>query len=142
MKSLAKPIAASLIAGLSIFTRQATAAPGPIVTPISKNEKSATEINKAFIVSLFPINEPGKVRLIVYKPEQKRLLIKLLDMKGTTIYSFYAGKKVTSIGKDYDFAGAEDGLYTFQVSDGESVINKQIRLQHVKVKEETKISIE
>ncbi len=135
MKALVKPIVASLIAGLPFLA-------SPVLA--SSKTKTSEEISspeKSFTVSVNQITNSEVIRVLVYKPESKRLSIKLKDASGSTIHSFLTEKNANRVGEDYDFLDAEDGTYTLEVSDGKSTVSKQIKLQHAKVERVASISI-
>jgi hypothetical protein len=142
MKSLTKPIAAFLIAGLCLFAGQVMASPTLPSSHAIKEKKGSAETNASFSISINQIYNSDRVRLLIYKPGSRRLFVKLKDNNRATIHSFLTGKKEQTIGKDYNFSGADDGVYTLQVSDGKSVISKRIMLKHIKIQEATKINIE
>ncbi|HVM87748.1 MAG TPA: hypothetical protein VMT76_06135 [Puia sp.] len=141
--SLVKPIVASLIASCTFFTSRAAAASSVTLIPgIEKKNDNKTEEKTSFSVSLSQMTNPDIVRVTIFKPELKSLLVTLKDKDGSILYSFWTKKSQKRVAKDYDFLGADEGVYTLQVSDGKSIVSKQIRLQHIKIQEESKISIE
>jgi hypothetical protein len=138
MKTLATPIVATLLAGLSFLS-----------TPVSAHAKSPIAINKnsavgeeTFSISVRQVSNSETVRLVIYKNSAKRLLVKLKTADGITIDSYYTDRQLQQEGKDYNFRDADEGTYTLEVSDGKSTVTKQINLKHIEVKELSKLNIQ
>jgi len=56
--------------------------------------------------------------------------------------NFYATKKNNRIDEDFNFSGAEQGIYTLEVFDGKTKVSKQINLQRIRTEEVTKLTVE
>ncbi len=142
MNKLAKPIMATLLAGLPFLASPVFAFSKSSEAPIVSNSNYVSAGKETFSISVNQVNNSEVIRLIIYKMEAKRLTVRLKTADGTTIDSFNTGKAQDQTGKDYNFRDADEGTYILEVSDGKATVAKQIKLQHVKVKEDTKLSIQ
>ncbi|HLK29726.1 MAG TPA: hypothetical protein VKT28_14205 [Puia sp.] len=142
MKVLSKSIATALIAGMSFMASPAFASVKLPVNRAIMNKSIFSSGKESFSISVQQLKNSDVIRLLIYKPEPKRLTVRLRDVNGITIHSFLTEKSLSLVGKDYDFLGAEDGTYTLEVSDGKSKVSKQIRLEHIVTKEITQVSIQ
>jgi len=140
MKKFAKPIVATLLAGLPFLTSPVLAFTKAPASSVSSNYVLSE--SGSFSISVNQLQNSETIRLIIYKMEAKRLTVKLKTADGFTIDSFNTGKENDQTGKDYNFRDADEGTYILEVSDGKSTVAKKIKLQHVMVKEDTKLSIQ
>ncbi len=91
---------------------------------------------------LQPVAEKMSVRLFIQKPVGKLLWIKFKDTDGTTLERFCAGKLEETIDRSYNFKDAEEGVYKFEISDGEKTITKLVKLERQDLKTITRLVIE
>jgi hypothetical protein len=140
MKVLTQPLAAILLAGASFFANPVSASSN-LPEKIIVDGNSGSTGKESFSVSLSQINNSAMLRLLIYKPDEKRLSIRLRNADGEVIYDALTQKKGNTVGTDYNFMNAEEGTYTLEVSDGHSVVSKKIKLQHVKTQEFTEVTI-
>ena len=91
---------------------------------------------------LQPLTETMSVRLVIQKPIGKILWVRFRDIDGTTLERFCAGKLEETVDRSYNFEGAEEGLYSFEISDGEKTIKKSVKLERQDVKTITRLVIE
>jgi hypothetical protein len=141
MKTFVKPIVAGLLAS-STF----------LMNPVLASEKNPidhklvnrviSDYRKSFTLELYQVSNSETIRAIIGKPEGKNLFVTLRDPQGFQLYKFFTAKKNNRIDKDFDFSEAEQGVYTLEVSDGETKVVKQIKLQRAKAEEVTKLMVE
>ena len=91
---------------------------------------------------LQPLAEKTSVRLFIKKPIGKLLWITFKDINGVTLERSCAGKLQDTVDRSYNFDGAEEGLYSFEISDGDKIITKTVKLERQDVKTITQLVIE
>ncbi len=101
-----------------------------------------TAAKQSISFELQPLIETMSVRLFIQKPIGKILWIRFKDIDGTTIERFCAGRSEETIDRSYNFEGAEEGMYSFEISDGEKTITKSVKLERQDVKTITRLVIE
>ncbi len=84
-----------------------------------------------FRVELKQMLNSEKIRLIVSNPSGKRLSIKLMDPAGELVENYVTGKNLRQLVKDYDFFGAEEGVYKLEIYDWKDKVKKEINLKRV-----------
>ena len=93
-------------------------------------------------VTLQPQVEPQSVRLFIRKPLGKIVWVKFIDIDGSLLERFYAGKHEETIDRSFNFEGAEEGVYSFEIYDGEKTTTKKVELQRQNVKPITRLIFE
>jgi hypothetical protein len=84
-----------------------------------------------FQVELKQMLNSEKIRLTVSNPSGKRLSIKLLAPSGEVVEDYVTGKNLKQFVKDYDFVGAEEGIYRLEIYDFKDKVKKEINLKRV-----------
>ena len=84
-----------------------------------------------FQVELKQMLNSEKIRLTVSNPSGKRLLIKLRAPSGELVENYVTGKNIKQLVKDYDFVGAEEGIYKLEIYDWKDKVKKEINLKRV-----------
>ncbi|MBS1914980.1 MAG: hypothetical protein JST87_01820 [Bacteroidetes bacterium] len=141
MKTLLKPVAALLIAGCSfVAVPNFASAKSPLFNRFAKTGVAVKA--ESFSVTIHKLGNSEIIRLFIDKAETKRLYVSLKDAEGNSISNFLTEKGTGRFSKDYNFDQADEGLYTLEISDGKSKIIKKIKLERVRVKEVTNLSVE
>ena len=129
MKNFAKT-AAFVVAFIMVAVYQpAKAAGGPhlwyssITTYLTDENSFSFELNQQ--------NDDEVIRLSIQNPGKKNLSVSLSDPNGNTLDNFYTGRKFTKMSKQYNFTGAEEGLYTIIISDGAEKIKRQVKFERI-----------
>jgi len=91
---------------------------------------------------LQPQLEKESVRLFIQKPLGRMVSVRFYDIDGTVFENFRAGKKETIIDRSYNFEGAEEGVYRFEIFDGEKRTTKKVTLHRQDIKTITRLEIE
>jgi hypothetical protein len=84
-----------------------------------------------FKVELIQMLNSEKIRLTVSNPTGKRLSITLRDPSGELVENYVTGKNLKQVVKDYDFLGAEEGVYKLEIYDWKDKVKKEINLKRV-----------
>ncbi len=104
--------------------------------------QNITAAGQSVSFELQPLTETMSVRLVIQKPIGKILWVRFTDIDGATLERFCAGKLEETIDRSYNFEGAEEGLYSFEISDGEKIVRKSVKLERQDVKTITRLVIE
>ncbi|MGN6493434.1 MAG: hypothetical protein ACTHLE_15645 [Agriterribacter sp.] len=160
MKLYSKTLAIALIAGTTLLANSIQAAPqtktathaafrydnkeGDKQRDDKKRGKENTDEKdiKSFRVLLQPTKNAEAIRMFVEKESGKRLTIRLKTPDGYPLVHFLTDKKPESIYRKFNFIDAEEGTYTFEISDGKQTITKKIVLQRTKPEVQTKLAVE
>ncbi|MEO6315314.1 MAG: hypothetical protein ABIU63_18485 [Chitinophagaceae bacterium] len=78
----------------------------------------------------------------VENPGRKNLSLTLHGPDGTVIDNFFTGRKFVKLSKNYNFTGAEEGLYTIVVSDGTKKIERQVKFERWLTKSVSRLTID
>ncbi len=89
----------------------------------------------SFEVGMYRVRESLKMRLLMEKKLGKTVSIRLLDPNGQVLHDEVIGKQMQKYGRSFDFSQMKDGRYTFEISDGKDLIQKNIKLNSAEVKE-------
>jgi hypothetical protein len=138
MKTFVKTITFGLLAGASFIAVPVLAANN---APISGGTGFFKADKASFSVSINQVNNSEKVCLHIDKQIGQKLSVSLKSSSGEVIYSFAVEKYEKDITRNYDFVGAEEGIYTLEVSDGRTKVTKQINLQGTQTVTIAKIAI-
>jgi len=106
------------------------------------SRQDITNPEQSVTFKLQPQFEMESVRLFIQKPPGKIVWVKFIDIDGTILERFCAGKQEKTIDRSYNFRGAEEGVYSFEISDGEKITTKKVTLQREDVKTVTRLVIE
>ena len=129
MKQFVKSAAVAVALVLSAFYQPVTAAVGPyawyasINKPVKVGDTFTVEVNQRDAVDVISVSIENRGR--------KNLSVTLHDPTGNTIDNFFTGRKFIKMSRQYNFSGAEAGIYTIVISDGVEKITKQVKLEHV-----------
>lgn len=82
------------------------------------------------------------VILHIDNPEKKNLSVSLNGPDGIMIDNFSTGRKYVKTSKNYNFSGAEEGMYTLVISDGRNRIKHNIKFERITPKALTQLTIQ
>ena len=159
MKLSFKPLAIALVAGTVLLANTASATgpskAGPYATFFradstgddnQKDDKKRDKDNnnekdiKSFRLLLQPMKNAEGIRMFLEKEKGKRLTVRLKTPDGYPIVYFLTDRNPESIYRKFNFIDAEEGTYTFEVSDGKQTITKKIVLQRTRSEVQTKLA--
>jgi hypothetical protein len=69
----------------------------------------------------------------IQNPGRKNLAVTLNSPDGVMLDNFFTGRKFNKTSKQYNFSGAEEGVYTIIISDGVEKIKRQIKFERIPV---------
>ena len=129
MKKFLKPAAFAVAFILVAFQQPAKAAVGPYLWYSSIAANVPAENNFSL-----ELNQRGSDEVIcasIQNPGRKNLSVTLNGPDGATLDNFFTGRKFVKMSKEYNFSGAEEGLYTIVISDGINKIKRQVKFERV-----------
>lgn len=126
MKKLTSIIAIALLATTTVFN--ANAEDKKTVTTNTSSSSVFEYKSSQLNVGMY---ESGKVNsmklnLALTKDAGKKATIKLMDSKGTVLNEERIGKKLTGYNFRFDFSTVEAGKYFIEITEGDSIITKEI----------------
>ena len=139
MKTFIKTIAVGFLTSATFIAAPAIASnnlPVTLEKNFFKNDKPS------FSVSINQVNNSEKVCLHIDKQVGQKLSVSLKNASGEVIYTFAVEKYEKDLTRNYDFVGADEGIYTLEVSDGKTKVTKQINLQGTQTVTIAKIAIQ
>ena len=96
----------------------------------SKNPMTAIKApDEPFVFELQPVPNSSTIQLILQKPVGKRIWITFKDPQGEPIERFCTEKKGRGIYRNYNFTEANEGVYSFQITDGKETVTKTVKLE-------------
>ncbi|MEO5681676.1 MAG: hypothetical protein ABIQ88_03490 [Chitinophagaceae bacterium] len=129
MKQFVKLCMPAIILLVASFSGLAKAAGGPYVKPLPINVLSFAERSFSIGCNLQP--NDGIVCIRIENPGRKNLSLTLHGPDGNILDNFFTGRKFIKMSKDYNFSGAEEGVYSIVISDGKTKIKKQVKLERI-----------
>ena len=129
MKKFLKPAAFAVAFILVAFHQQAKAATGPYVWYSSIATRVLAENN--FSLELNQRGSDEVIRVSIQNPGRKNLSVTLNGPDGAMLDNFFTGRKFVKMSKEYNFSGAEEGLYSIVISDGINKIKRRVKLERV-----------
>lgn len=160
MKIYSKALAIALIAGTTLLANSIQATPQTSAATHTtfrydntgkdkqrddkKRDKETTDEKdiKSFRVLLQPTKNAEGIRMFLEKESGKRLTVRLKTPDGYPLIHFLTDKKPESVYRKFNFTDAEEGTYTFEISDGKQTLIKKIVLQRTKPEVQTKLAVE
>ncbi|WP_221390496.1 hypothetical protein [Dyadobacter sp. NIV53] len=116
---ISKLVAFALIVSLSSFAADKKAD--------RKNKVSSHAVSLS--AGMFQVVNTSKVKLAVDKGTDGRLLVKLKDGSGRTLYTETYGKNSEQYRRVFDMDGMNDGKYYFELSYGDQKLIKEVQIQ-------------
>ncbi len=87
----------------------------------------------SFQVGMYPVINTLKMNVMIEKEKGTPLFVTLRDAENRVLHRQVMSKKSTLIGQKLDFVDTEDGVYYLTVSDGETEVVKEIKLNTKKL---------
>lgn len=115
MKTFIKSFAIAVLSVMS-FVASAT----------SQNEP--TNSKKPFAVGMYQTVNTMKMNVLIEKMTNKSLYISLKNEKGDVLHKETIGKKSATYHGKFDLSELEDGAYSFEITDGENKIVKNVNI--------------
>ena len=120
MKTLVKTFAIALLSAVSFISNATT------------DNNGNLNAQKTFAVGVYQTINTMKMNVMVEKLAGKRLSVILKSESGEVLHAEYIRKNDTAYRGKFDLQELEDGKYTFEISDGESKIVKNVQVGTVK----------
>ncbi|WP_044172392.1 hypothetical protein [Flectobacillus major] len=115
MKTFAKTFAIAFLSVVSFVT-------------FANNDTNAPNKTKTFEIGMFQSKNSLKMNLMLEKVTDKRISIVLKDEDGRVLHQETVAKKVPSYCGKFDMSELQDGVYTFEITDGTEKIIKKVNL--------------
>ncbi|MBB6004855.1 hypothetical protein [Arcicella rosea] len=115
MKTFIKSFAIAVLSVMS-FVASAT----------NKNEPASNK--KSFAVGMYQTINTMKMNVLIEKTTSKNLFISLKNEKGEVLHKERVGKNSQKYHGKFDLSELEDGAYSFEITDGESKIVKNVNI--------------
>jgi len=95
-----------------------------------------------FNISLQQQGTEDIVTVNIENPGRKNLSISLNGPDGIMLDNFFTGRKFVKMSKNYNFAGADEGLYTLVISDGANTMRRKIKFERITPKSVNQLIIQ
>ncbi|MBO9637267.1 MAG: hypothetical protein J7576_03785 [Siphonobacter aquaeclarae] len=70
----------------------------------------------------------GKINFLVEKMKGKKLTVRLRDAKGQALFTEDIAKNAAGYARRFDVNSLEEGTYTLEVTDGETMVKKAVEI--------------
>jgi len=130
MKKFVKPAAFAVAIILLSFIQPAKAAVGPHLWYSSLGKHTASSGSR-FSIALDRKGAEEILSAVIENPDKRNLYIRLNAPDGSVLDDFFTGRKYVKMNRQYNFTGAEEGVYTLTISDGAERIQKKIKVERV-----------
>lgn len=81
-----------------------------------------------FQVGMYRIQNSLNMKLILYKEAGEVVTVRLRNQKGEVMYQEVLGRKTRKYARPFNFSDSQDGRYSLEVSNGEEMVRKDIKL--------------
>ena len=81
-----------------------------------------------FQVGMYRIKNTLNMKLLLYKEAGEVVKIRLKDQEGRVVHEEVLGKKIQKYARPFNFSDSQDGRYTLEISNGEEMVRKDIKL--------------
>ena len=81
-----------------------------------------------FQVGMYRIQNTMNMNLILYKEAGEVVTVRLKNQKGEVMYQEVLGKKTRKYARPFNFSDIQDGRYSLEISNGEEMVRKDIKL--------------
>ena len=95
-----------------------------------------------FNISLQQQGTEDIVTVNIENTGRKNLSISLNGPDGIMLDNFFTGRKFVKMSKNYNFTGADEGLYTLVISDGANTIRRKIKFERITPKSVNQLIIQ
>ncbi|MFT4032330.1 MAG: hypothetical protein QM669_07910 [Siphonobacter sp.] len=97
------------------------------VSAAPANEDPKAPVKASYAINIFKSQE-NKVNFLLEKVKGKKLTITLRNAKGESLFSENLAKNTEGYARRFDMSSLTDGIYTIEVTDGETIQKKEINL--------------
>ncbi|MGX7686251.1 hypothetical protein [Flectobacillus sp. BAB-3569] len=108
------------------------------VVSFANNDNNNANKTKTFEVGMFKSKNSLNMNLMLEKVTDKKVKIILKDPSGKVLHQEYVAKNTPSYYGKFDMSQLEDGVYTFEITDGTEKIIKTVNLQSPETQETTR----
>ena len=81
-----------------------------------------------FQVGMYRIQNTMNMNLILYKEAGEVVTVRLKNQKGEVLHQEVLGKKTRKYARPFNFSDTQDGRYVLEISNGEEMVWKDIKL--------------
>jgi hypothetical protein len=96
----------------------------------------------AFNILMLQLQHSQTVRVAFEKPVNKSLKVVLKNPEGDEILSFFVDMKTKLVYRNFNFTNAEMGIYKLEISDRNTKIVKNIKIDRIKLEELTELTLD
>ena len=81
-----------------------------------------------FQVGMYRVQNSLNMKLILHKEVGEVVTVRLKNQKGEVMYQEVLGKKTRKYARPFNFSDTQDGRYSLEISNGEEMVRKDIKL--------------
>ncbi len=81
-----------------------------------------------FQVGMYRVQNTLNMKLLLYKEAGEVVTVRLKNQKGEVLHEEVLGKKTRKYARPFNFSESQDGRYTLEISNGEEMVRKDIKL--------------
>ena len=81
-----------------------------------------------FQVGMYRVQNSLNMKLILHKGGGEVVTVRLKNQKGEVMYQEVLGKKTRKYARPFNFSDTQDGRYSLEISNGEEMVRKDIKL--------------
>ena len=96
----------------------------------------------AFNILMLQLQHTQTVHVVFEKPVNKSLKVVLRNPEGDQIFSFFVDMRTKTVSRNFNFTDAELGVYKLEISDRNTTIVKNIKIDRVKLEEFTEMTLD
>jgi hypothetical protein len=97
-------------------------------TPTKEMRECKNNDCGTFQVGMYRVQNTMNMKLILYKEAGEVVTVRLKNQKGEVLHEEVLGKKTQKYARPFNFSDSQDGRYTLEISNGEEVVRKDIKL--------------
>ena len=140
MKKFALTATIAVALMMTAFTEPAKASGGPYRWFAAVDHSFDPE--SKFNITMQQKGTEDIVIVNIENPGRKNLSVTLNGPDGIMIDNFFTGRKFLMMHKNYNFTGADEGLYTLVISDGANTIRRKIKFERITPKSVNQLVIQ
>ncbi|MES1181713.1 MAG: hypothetical protein ABUL44_02865 [Flavobacterium sp.] len=122
--------AAACLAGFALFVSASVNAAGTSLSPVTSKEPVLRSF-ESFHVELKTLSNSSTIQLVIQKPAGRKVWITFKAPNGEVIDSFTTEKNDKGVSRNYNFTDAEEGSYSFEITDGKRTETKIVKLESI-----------
>jgi hypothetical protein len=81
-----------------------------------------------FQVGMYRVQNTLNMKLLLCKEAGEVVTVRLKNQKGEVLHEEVLGKKTRKYARPFNFSESQDGRYTLEISNGEEMVRKEIKL--------------